>query len=332
MLRVAMLSFAHVHANRYAQHIVDHPEAEIVCIWEDDKERGKTASERFGVPVFDDLEAVLNRDDVDGVVINAYTSQHPWLIKAAVEHGKHVFTEKALTIRTEDADELVDLVNKSGIKFMISLPSRTRPETLFMKQVLDQGWLGEITMMRARIAHMAALDHWFHGGSAWFGDAGLAGGGALFDLGCHTVDVMRWFMGEPKSVVAKIQDFSGAYSIDDNSVIVVEFKNKALGVLDTSWVHRTGPNPIEIYGTDGYLGRDPNGGLLLRSTQLEPQGIAGYIKPTDLPDPLPLPIDQWISAILHDTAMTITIEDGRNLTELMERAYQAAREGCEITF
>ena len=99
MLRVAMLSFAHVHANRYAQHIVDHPEAEIVCIWEDDKERGKTASERFGVPVFDDLEAVLNRDDVDGVVINAYTSQHPWLIKAAVEHGKHVFTEKALTIR-----------------------------------------------------------------------------------------------------------------------------------------------------------------------------------------------------------------------------------------
>ena len=332
MLRVAMLSFAHVHANMYAQHVVDHPEAEIVCIWEDDKERGKTASERFGVPVFDDLEAVLSRDDVDGVVINAYTSQHPWLIKAAVEHGKHVFTEKALSIRTEDADELVDLVNKSGIKFMISLPSRTRPETLFMKQVLDQGWLGEITMMRARIAHMAALDHWFHGGSAWFGDAELAGGGALFDLGCHTVDVMRWFMGEPKSVVAKIQDFSGAYSIDDNSVIVVEFKNKALGVLDTSWVHRTGPNPIEIYGTDGYLGRDPNGGLLLRSTQLEPQGIAGYIKPTDLPDPLPLPIDQWISAILHDTAMTITVEDGRNLTELMERAYQAAREGREVTF
>ena len=332
MLRVAMLSFAHVHANMYAQHVVDHPEAEIVCIWEDDEERGKTASERFGVPVFDDLEAVLSRDDVDGVVINAYTSQHPWLIKAAVKHGKHVFTEKALTIRTEDADELVDLVNKSGIKFMISLPSRTRPEILFMKHVLDQGWLGEITMMRARIAHMAALDHWFHGGSAWFGDVELAGGGALFDLGCHTVDVMRWFMGEPKSVVAKIQDFSGAYSIDDNSVIVVEFKNKALGVLDTSWVHRTGPNPIEIYGTDGYLGRDPNGGLLLRSTQLEPQGIAGYIKPTDLPDPLPLPIDQWISAILHDTAMTITIEDGRNLTEMLERAYQAAREGREVTF
>lgn len=332
MLRVAMLSFAHVHANMYAQHVVDHPEAEIACIWEDDEARGKVAAERFGVPVFDDLEAVLSRDDVDGVVINAYTSQHPWLIKAAVEHGKHVFTEKALTIRTEDADELVELINKSDIKFMISLPSRTRPETLFIRQVLDQGWLGEITMMRARIAHNAALDHWFHDGSAWFGDETLAGGGALFDLGCHTVDIMRWFLGEPKSVVAKIQNFSGAYPIDDNSVIVVEFKNKALGVLDTSWVHRTGPNPLEIYGTEGYVARDPHGGLLLRSTKLEPQGVAGYIKPTNLPEALPLPIDQWISAILHGTPMTITVEDGRNLTEMLERAYQAAREGQEVTF
>jgi predicted dehydrogenase len=327
-----MLSFAHVHANMYAQHVTDHPEAEIVAIWEDDEGRGEAATERFGVPYEMDLEQVLSRDDVDGVVINAYTSQHPWLYKAALDHNKHIFTEKALTIATEEADEIVAAVNASDVKFMISLPSRTRPETLFMRKVLDEGWLGDVTMMRARIAHSASLDHWFHGGSAWFADEELAGGGALFDLGCHTVDVMRWFMGKPKSVVAKINTFSDAYPIDDNSVIVVAFESGALGILDTSWVHRTGPNPMEIYGTEGYVGRDPNGGLLLTSTHLEPEDVEGMIKPTKLPDPLPSPLEQWISAILHDTPMTITVEDGRNLTELLERAYQAARRGSEVQF
>ena len=334
MLRIAMLSFAHVHANGYARQVIENPEAELQCIWDDDPVRGETASEKFGVPYIADLEEVVSRSDVDAVVINAYTSQHPWVIKAAIAHGKHVFTEKALAIATQDADEIVKLVHESGIKFMISLPSRTRPEILFMKEALDKGWLGKITMMRARVAHSAALDVWFtpERHNDWFGDAELAGGGALFDLGCHTVDVMRWFMGKPKRMTSIIQNFSGTYNVDDNSVIAVEFENGALGILDTAFVHRAGPNPMEIYGTDGYIGRDPHGGLLLNSTQLQPEGIAGYIKPTKLPDALPMPMQQWVSAILHDTPMTITVEDGRNLTEMLEGAYEAAALNKEIVF
>lgn len=332
MLRIAMLSMAHVHADGYAQAVARHPEAQIHCIWDDDPARGQAAAARFGVPLYTDLERVVRSPEVDAVVINAETSKHPEVIKAAIRHGKHIFTEKALTVTTSAADEIVDLVHESGIEFMISLPSRTRPETLFMKQVLDRGWLGKVTLMRARVAHMAALDHWFSGGSAWFADEKLAGGGPLFDLGCHTVDVMRWFLGQPKSIVAKIQSFSGAYPIDDNSAIVVEFSNGALGILDTSWVHRAGPNPIEIYGTDGYVGRNANGGISLVSTQLQPEGIEGAITPTRLPAALPMPMDQWIGAILHGTPMTIRVEDGRNLTQLLEGAYRAARERREIDF
>jgi 1,5-anhydro-D-fructose reductase (1,5-anhydro-D-mannitol-forming) len=334
MLRIAMLGMAHVHANGYGDHVQKHAEAKIQCIWDDDPARGKAASEKFGVPWSSDLDGVCGNAEVDAVVINAPTSQHPQVMKAALKHKKHIFTEKALTVKTAEADEIVKLVNAAGIKFMISLPSRTRPEILFMKQVLDKGLLGKITMMRARVAHNAALDHWFHDGSAWFADADLAGGGALFDLGCHTTDVMRWFMGAPKSMIAKIQTFSGAYPIDDNTAAVIEFRNGALGILDTSWVHRAGPNPYEIYGTEGYMGLNTahNSGLVLNSTQLMAGDIQGYISPTNLPKPLPMPMDQWISAILHGTPMTITVEDGRNLTELLEGTYTAARGGKEVVF
>lgn len=327
-----MLSFAHVHANGYADRVVQHPEAEITCIWDDNVARGQAASQRLSVPVLTDLEAVLSRPDVDAVVINSTTRDHPWVMQAAIAHGKHIYTEKALTIGLKESQEIVRAVNDSGIKFMISLPSRTSPETLFIREVLDRGWIGRPTLMHARIAHSAALDAWFKGGSAWFADADEAGGGAMFDLGCHIVDVMRWFMGRPRSVIAKVNQFADTYPIDDNSAVVVEFESGALGVLECAWVHRAGPNPMSIYGTEGYVGRDPHGGLLLSSTRLQPEGIAGYIKPARLPNALPHPMDQWISAILHDTEMTITVEDGCNLTEMMEGMYIASREGREYRF
>ena len=218
---------------------------------------------------------------------------------------------------------------------MISLPSRTRPEILFAKKVLDEGLLGEVTLMRARIAHMAALDRWFSGESAWFGDEAQAGGGAFFDLGCHRVDIMRWFLGEPASVVAQISNFSHAYDIDDNMVAVVTFQNKAIGILDVSWVQRSGPNPLEIYGTAGYLGIEaaPNGPRIqIISSQVTCGDLQGYVVPTSLPPAQPSPMQQWVSAIKDGTTPAITLRDGWNLVQMLEGCYTAGRQGHEFTF
>jgi len=334
---IAMLSFAHVHAPGYADQVQASPDAEIVAVWDDDPNRGKAEADRRGLPFEADLGKVLANPNVQAVVVNAPTNLHPMVITAAAEAGKHVFTEKALTIGVREATQVADAVRKAGIQFMISLPSRTRPEILFAKRVIDEGLLGDITMMRARVAHMAALDHWFqrgenHGGSAWFADEAAAGGGAFFDLGCHRVDIMRWFLGEPASVVARMNNFSGAYPIDDNMVAVVEFKNRAIGILDVSWVHRSGPNPLELYGTCGSLTMEmgPGPRVWLESTKLSANGIKGAIAPTDFPSAPPTPMNQWISAIKDGTPMTIDIQDGWNLTQLMDACYTAARTGQAV--
>ncbi len=333
MVRVALLGMAHVHARGYAQNVHQHPDARITCVWDDDPERGRPYAEQYGVPYLDNLQATVGRDDVDGVVVNAVTSQHPEVIGAALAAGKHVFTEKALAIHTKEADALAAAVRKSGVKFMISLPSRTRPETLFMRKAIDEGLLGQVTFMRARVAHNAALDRWFSGGSAWFGDKSLAGGGSLFDLGCHTVDVMRWFLGEPESVSAMTTNFAKAYDIDDQCVALVRFKSGALGVLDDSWVHRDGPNTTEIYGKEGFVGTGyPGLGLQLQSRKLPLGEFEGTVLPRGLPKALPSPLEQWINAVERDEPMTITVEDGRNLTQLLDGIYESAREGREVKF
>ncbi len=332
---IALLSFAHVHARGYADAVAAHPDCETVVIWDEDPLRGQTEADKRDVPYNEHLDQVLAHPDVDAVVVNAPTSLHRDVLIQAAKAGKHIFTEKSLTITTSDAIEVIRAVEDAGIKFMISLPSRTRPEILFAKKVLDQGLIGDVTLMRARIAHMAALDKWFSGGSTWFGDAEQAGGGAFFDLGCHRVDVMRWFLGEPSTVVAQMNNFSGNYDIDDNMVAVVTFRNKAIGILDVSWVHRHGPNPLEIYGTEGYLGIDaaPNGPKIqLISNKLNTGDIQGVIAPTNLPAALPAPLNQWISSIKDGTTSTISIYDGYNLVQLLEGCYTAARQGHEVSF
>lgn len=334
LVRIGKLSMAHVHAAGYVNQINENPEAELVAVWDEIPERGQPVAEEQGVPFYADLDEFLAHEGMDAVACDATTNLHHDVLMRSIAAGKHVFTEKALSISTTESDEIVRAVEESGIKFMISLPSRCSSEILFLKKVLDEGLIGDVTLMRARIAHSAALENWFGGHTIWFAQREPAGGGALFDLGCHTVDVMRWLMGTPKSVVSKMNSFTGVYpEVDDNAVAVVEFETKALGILEVAWVHTAGPNPIEIYGTKGFAGiRGLDGRVVLMSEGAEYAGFGGELTAKSLPDAPPAPMQQWISAIERDEPMTITVRDGRNLTEMLEGIYRASDEGKSIDF
>ena len=332
MVGIAMLSFAHVHAESYAKQVLEQPDAKLVAIWDEERERGREFAEKFNVPFEPDLDKVLNMPEVDAVVVNTPTSMHPEVIIASCQAKKHVFTEKALAITVKDADRIVEAVRSSGIKFMISLPSRCRPENLFVKKVIEEKLIGDITLARLRVAHSAALDYWWKPGN-WFRDPVRAGGGAFIDLGCHTLDLALWFLGRPRSVTARLTNFLGKYEVDDNSVALVEFRNKALGILDVSWVHRSGSNPVELYGTEGSLViNSVNQGISITSTKLLPYGIDTWVTPTMLPDPLPSPMRQWLDAIIKNSQPYITVEDGRNLTELIENSTISSKEGRVVEF
>lgn len=336
---IAAFSFAHVHAKGYADVVQAVPDVDLVAIWDEEPGRGREEAERRGVPFYESLDEVLGLDTVQGIVCNAKTSWHERVLTAAAKAGKHIFTEKALTIDLAGARRTAEAIRTSGVKFMISLPQRSRPEVLFAKKCIDEGLLGDITEFRMRLAHNAALDGWFnpgdgHSGSAWFGDEKEAGGGALFDLGCHSVDLARWLLGEPARVTALNNNFSGRYPIDDNMAAVVEFRSKALAMLDVSWVHRSGPNSIEVYGTEGYLtiGMSPTPAVWMQSTRVADGGVGGHRLVQGFPPANPAPITQWMKALSEGSSMLITLEDAVNLQEMMEGIYASARSGSTYTF
>jgi 1,5-anhydro-D-fructose reductase (1,5-anhydro-D-mannitol-forming) len=333
-VRVAMLSFAHVHAEGYANAVRDNARAEISVVWDELPERGKQMAERYGAPFEPDLERALGREDVDGGVVDAPTNIHQDIYYAACAAGRHIFTEKALTIRTRDADAVVKAVEESGIRFMVSLPARTRSETLFLRKVVDEGLIGDITYIRTRIAHSGALDRWFGGDKVWFTEPEPAGGGGLFDLGCHTVDVTRWLGGPPRAVAGRLNSITGIYpNVDDNAAIVVEFESGVLATMECAWVQRKGPSPMEIYGTEGYAAVGTLAGApVIQSTKVAEEDLRDGLHPHELPAALPSPLEQWLSSILEGAATTIGVRDGRNLTELLEACYLSSGENRAVTF
>ena len=123
------------------------------------------------------------------------------------------------------------------------------------------------------------------------------------------------------------------YDIDDQCVAMVRFRGGAIGLLDVSWVQRAGPNPTEIYGTEGFCGRGfPGQSVQLQSRKVEHLGLAGTFSPVKLPQALPTPLEQWIASIERGEPMRISVRDGRNLTQLLEGIYTAAREQREHRF
>ncbi len=322
MLRVAMLSYWHVHAWDYTRQLLKLDNVKITAVWDEIPERGEKAAKELGVAFEADLDTLLDRKDVDAVVIDTPTNMHREVMVAAARAGKHIFTEKVMALTVEDCKEIAKSVEDAGVKFCISFPHRTMPHNLFAKKVVDEQLIGDITLLRIRNAHNGSVAGWL---PEHFYDPVQCGGGAMMDLGAHGMYLARWLLGEPARITSMFNNYIDK-PVEDNAVSVIEFKNKAIAINETGFASSNSPFSLELYGTDGslFIG-GPENKVRLISNKVENQ-VQGWVTPTDLPQALPSAMEQWVDGILNNGEIIFGLEDGIHLTELMEGAYKSHRE------
>ena len=326
MLRIGMMSGWHVHARGYAKDLRDIPDVGITAVWDEDPERGGEWAAELNVPYEADRDAFLARKDLDGVVVCAPTNRHAEVMVAAARAGKHIFTEKVMALTVKECQAIAEAVRQAGVKFGISFPARTEPGFLFAKQAAEQRLTGEVTLLRVRFAHNGASAGWL---PPHFYDPDGCGGGAMMDLGAHPMYLARWIMGRPVRIVSGFSNVTG-HAVEDNSVSIIEFENKGLAVVETGFVSTHSPSTLELHGTEGCLVvGGPAGGVQLISTK---EGLSekGWHSPDSLPERLPSPLRMWVDGILNDRPIPFGLEEGTQLTELMEAAYTSYREGRQV--
>jgi 1,5-anhydro-D-fructose reductase (1,5-anhydro-D-mannitol-forming) len=326
VIRVAILSFWHVHARDYARQAQAHPRTEIVAAWDEDPARGAAKAAELGASFHEDLAELLARDDVDGVVVTTPTNAHRDVIVAAAQAGKHVFTEKVLAPTPAESRQIMDAIERAGVRLTVSLPRLSDSYTVAIRRILTEGRLGQLTLARTRLSHDGALPPgWL---PAQFFDLEQARGGALIDLGCHPMYLTRLFLGGmPESVAATYGHVTGR-EVEDNAVAVLRYPTGAIGLAEAGFVNRHSPFTIEVHGTEGsLLYGTPDARLRIASGG---GGRDAGWSEVPLPDPVPSPFDQWVTHIEQGTTATENIALALDLTTLMDAANRSAKTGEAI--
>ncbi len=327
MIRVAMLSFWHVHARDYARQAIQNPHTEIVAAWDEEPARGRAQAETLGVKFYEDLAELLAQPDIDGVIVDTPTNLHHTVMIAAARAGKHIFTEKVISSTLHECNEIMTAIEQASIRLTVSLPRLNAGYTLAIKDILDRKLLGELTLVRTRLSHNGAVRG--ENGEGWlpahFFNPVQCGGGALIDLGCHPMYLARLFLGLPESVSASYGYVTGR-EVEDNAVATLRYPNGALGVVEAGFVNRFSPFTIEVHGTEGsLLYGTPAEKLLLRSSLLGPEGSEQWLEQDKLPTDRPSAFEQWVTHIQQGTTASENIQTAIELTMLMEAANLSAR-------
>ena len=332
MIRLAVLSYWHVHAKDYSKQAAQHPDTEIVAVWDDLPERGRAAAQQWGGKFEASLPTLLARDDIDAVIVVTPTNEHRHVMTAAARAGKHIFTEKVLASTLREANQILAAVDQAGVKLTVSLPRLNAGYTQAIQSILAAGQLCELTQVRVRLSHGGALPT-PASPSGWlpehFYNLEQCAGGALIDLGCHPMYLARLFLGLPESVSAHYGYVTGR-AVEDNAVAVLSYPNGALGIVEAGFVNRFSPFTIEVHGTEGSLLYSTSDSVLhLRSAKVagaETQWLAN----AELPAERPSAFHQWVNHIQQGTTATENIQSALDLTRLMEAANLSARSGKPV--
>ncbi len=326
MLRVALLSGWHVHAQGYAKEFNALPDSKITAVWDEDPKRGQELAEKYDVPFEPDYKKLLASDEIDAVCITAPTNIHREIIVAAANAKKHIFTEKVLATTNEDCALIKEAVEKNGVKLCISFPHRTKPQNLFAKKVVDEKIIGDITFLRVRNCHNGAIRNWL---PPHFYNEEQCGGGALIDLGAHPMYLAHYLLGRPTEISSTFTNYTH-HSVEDNAVAVLKYPTGAIAIVETGFVTEASPFVMEVYGTEGtlFIGGSTND-VQIFTKKLDCE-YNGWIRPKTLPKELPSAIKQFVYGVLNDEPIHFTVDDGVNLTELMVAAYKSHKEGRSV--
>ena len=219
----------------------------------------------FKVPKAYKTESELLSDpEIQAVYIASPVNCHFKQILMAAEAGKHILCEKPLTLTVKQSRDAVEACRKRKVFLQEGYMMKFHGAHQEIKRLVDEGRLGKIVYMRAQ------LSCWYPRiEGAWRQDPRLGGGGALIDMATHLYDLLEYFAGPIRRIIAIADTLVQEYKSDDSSTTLAEFKSGAHATIDCFYCvpDEASRTRLEIYGskgailTEGTIGQSEKGKL-----------------------------------------------------------------------
>ena len=224
---------------------------EVRVVYSRTAERGEAFRSRWAIAeATTDLAAAIEHRDTDVVVIGVPNFLHEEAVGLAAKAGKAILCTKPLGRTAAEARRMLDVVESAGVFGGYLEDLCYTPKTLKAIASVEGGAIGDVTWVRSRETHPGPH-------SAWFWDGRLTGGGAIVDLGCHCIEIIRNFVGKgnrPVEVLCHTDTLVHPIADEDNAVALIRFESGAIGQFEVSWTFRGGMDlRDEVAGTRGTI-------------------------------------------------------------------------------
>ena len=276
--------------------------------------RSPGKGERYGVRLWTDLGEALKDSAIDAVYVASPVFLHAPQTIAALTAGRHVLCEKPVALNYRDACAMVAASREFARTLGIAYYRRMYPKLQRAKELLAQGVIG--TPVLAEIN----CHDWFHdedGRRSWLLDPAKSGGGPLYDIGSHRIDVLNFLFGQPVRVAAQLSAPAHMDEVEDSATLLIEYAVGVRGIVDVRWNSRVSRDEFRIVGTDGAITLTPLSGPALTY----PGGEENLPAHANLHYPC---VENFVSAILDGRRLYASGESSIWTDWVTEQAVRAA--------
>ena len=288
-----------------------------------DIDAARKLADQCDVPAYRELEQLLERPELDAVMIGSPPHAHKEQVLAAVAQGKHIFCEKPLAMTPADCDQMIAAADNAHVKICVGHVVRLYGSNRKIKQLIESEKLGPPSAMaitRSGVPFGTNPDH-------WRAKQELCGG-LLFEINVHELDLLRFFCGEPEEVFAQSQKvLPPPPDYPDLWHVQVRFRNGAIGLLRSSQCHFLREQHLTIQCPGGTLSTNNDDHQLRLKKRDDTLIEVSKDELAQMEDEMLWEYRSWIEAIHDGTPMVVTAFDGRQAVAMASAAIESDRTG-----
>lgn len=276
MVRVGVVGLGKMGASHLSM-IRSHPEVSVDAVVDSTGYVLDVLSKYTGLRTFTSLDEMLDKVELDAVIVATPTKLHAPMVTAALKRGLHVFCEKPLCLHSSESEELARLADELGLVTQVGYHNRFVGAFNEVKRLLDQGAIGDVSHILVEAYGPVVLKP---RGSTWRSQRS-EGGGCLYDYAAHPIDLMSWYMGEPVGVGGTVLGKVFSQETDDEVFSTVYFPDDVSGQVSVNWSDesfRKMTTRVTVWGSAGRIFADRQEvQVYLRDTATPPSGyVTGW--------------------------------------------------------
>jgi len=264
----------------------------------------------YNTRVWPTLDEALSDPAVQAFYVATPVFLHAPQTIQSLRAGKHVLCEKPMAMNEAEALLMVQTAEQCGRIFGVAYYRRAYPKVLRAKELLAAGVIG-----RPVLAELTCHEWRDEAGSqrSWLIDPAQAGGGPLYDIASHRIDVLNFLFGQPVRACGHLSNVVHQYAVEDNATVMIEYASGVRGIVDVRWHSKVKRDECRIRGTEGEMNLSPLNGPEL----VYPGGGENIPNHANVHSPM---IENFVDAVLSGTLLLASGADAYWTDWVTERA------------